>query len=190
MIGPFLLMEVLCGLAKWSNGWHNWRPGGAIRGKWRILDGKIESGLNHKFRTSRILCRLRTALVGSEWTNIWNVLALIGHMESPNWVASCVDELDDTLPRFMDVQWVSVRATHGVSTEAYAWKTALGQGWTRPGLLITSWIVATRGAYGPACVVLLGLYPCKVDYRFKSPHHPQKWVMACSPHLNIELSTS
>jgi hypothetical protein len=20
--------------------WHNWRPGGAIRGKWRILDGK------------------------------------------------------------------------------------------------------------------------------------------------------
>jgi hypothetical protein len=33
-------MEILCGLAKWSNSWHNWRLGGAIRGKWRILDGK------------------------------------------------------------------------------------------------------------------------------------------------------
>jgi hypothetical protein len=48
------------------------------------------------------------------------------HMEPPNIVASCVDELDDTLPRFMGVQWDSVRATHGVSTEAYTWKTALG----------------------------------------------------------------
>jgi hypothetical protein len=28
------------------NGWHNWRSGGAIRGKWRILDGKVESGLD------------------------------------------------------------------------------------------------------------------------------------------------
>jgi hypothetical protein len=33
-------MEVLCGLAKWSNGWNNWRPGGAIREKWIMLDGK------------------------------------------------------------------------------------------------------------------------------------------------------
>jgi hypothetical protein len=29
------------------------RPGGAIRGKWRILDGKVESGLDHKFRAPR-----------------------------------------------------------------------------------------------------------------------------------------
>jgi hypothetical protein len=40
MIGPFLSMEVLCGLARLSNGWHNWRLGGAIRRKWRMLDGK------------------------------------------------------------------------------------------------------------------------------------------------------
>jgi hypothetical protein len=52
-------------------------------------------------------------------------------MESQTLVASCVNELDDTLPRFMGVQWDSVRATHGVSTEAYAWKMALGQGRTR-----------------------------------------------------------
>jgi hypothetical protein len=44
-----------------------------------------------------------------------------------NLVASCVIKLDDTLSRFMDVQWDSVRATHGVSAEAFAWKTARGQ---------------------------------------------------------------
>jgi hypothetical protein len=33
-------MDVLSGLANWSNGWYNWRPGGAIKGKWRILDEK------------------------------------------------------------------------------------------------------------------------------------------------------
>jgi hypothetical protein len=40
VIGPFLSMEVLCGLARRSNGWHKWRPCGAIRGKQRILDGE------------------------------------------------------------------------------------------------------------------------------------------------------
>jgi hypothetical protein len=53
-------------------------------------------------------------------------------MEFSNWIASCVDELDDTLPRFTGVQWDSVRATHSVSAEAYVLKTALGRGRTRP----------------------------------------------------------
>jgi hypothetical protein len=67
-------------------------------------------------------------------------------MESPNWVALCVDELDDTLPRFMGVQWDSVWATHGVSTEAYERKTALGRTRTRPDSLTTLWTISTRGA--------------------------------------------
>jgi hypothetical protein len=46
-------MEVLRGLAKWSNGWHNWRPDGAIRGKWRILDGKEEEWSDVIFGASR-----------------------------------------------------------------------------------------------------------------------------------------
>jgi hypothetical protein len=54
-----------------------------------------------------------------------NVLTHMRHMEFPNVVASCVDELDDTLPHFMGVQWDSVRATHSVSAEAYVWKTTL-----------------------------------------------------------------
>jgi hypothetical protein len=55
-----------------------------------------------------------------------------GYMESLNLVASCVEELDDTLPHFMGVQWNSIWATHSVSSEAYTWKRALGRGRTRP----------------------------------------------------------
>jgi hypothetical protein len=96
------------------------------------------------------LCRLRPASVGSEWTSIWNVLMHTGHMESSNWVDSHVAELDDTLPPYGCYTGLC-RATHGVSAEAYAWKTALRQGRTRPDSLTASWTVATRGALW-ACV--------------------------------------
>jgi hypothetical protein len=33
--------------------WFNMRSGGAIRGKWRIVYEKDESGLDHKFRAPR-----------------------------------------------------------------------------------------------------------------------------------------
>jgi hypothetical protein len=109
-----------------------------------IVNSELQGG-------SPCLCRLSPMSVGSEWTSIWNVLMHTGHMGSPNWVASCVDELDDTLPRFTSVQWDSVRGTHSVSAEAYAWKTAIGWGRSRPSFLIMSWTIATRGALR-ACV--------------------------------------
>jgi hypothetical protein len=155
---------------------------GRLRVVW-IVNSELQGG-------GPRLCRLRPVSVGSEWTSIWNVLTHTRHMESPNWVVSCVNELDDSLPSLTGVQWDSVWATHSVSIEAYEWKTTLGRGRTRPNFLVTSWIVATRGASEPACVVLSGLYPWKVGYRFESPWHPQKRVMACLPHLNVELLTS
>jgi hypothetical protein len=109
------------------------------KGSGLIWYSKLQGG-------SPCLCRLRPASVEPRWTSIWTVLTDMGHMESPNWVASCVEELDDTLPHFIDVQWDSVQATHGVSTEAYTWKIALGRGKTQPGFLVMSWIVATHGA--------------------------------------------
>jgi hypothetical protein len=39
--------------SKMIDGWHNWRPGGIISGKLRILDGNPESGKDHKFRAPR-----------------------------------------------------------------------------------------------------------------------------------------
>jgi hypothetical protein len=47
-------------------------------------------------------------------------------MGAVNLVASCVTELNDTLSCLTDVIWDSVRATHGLSAEAFVWKTTLG----------------------------------------------------------------
>jgi hypothetical protein len=91
---------------------------------------------------STYLCCLRPALVGSEWISIWNVLMHMRHMESPKWVASCATETEAILPYLTGVQW----ATHGVSAEAYAWKTCTRVRWALIISLTASWIVATRGA--------------------------------------------
>jgi hypothetical protein len=53
MIGPFLSMEVLCGLAGCSRYWHNWRPGGAISEKGRTIDGKEDEWSDLKFEAPR-----------------------------------------------------------------------------------------------------------------------------------------
>jgi hypothetical protein len=82
------------------------RPGGAIRGKWRILDGKEEQWSDMIFgaprwKSPRVSVKARVGWV--RMNKHLNVLIHTRHMKSPNWVASCVDELDDTLPRFTDV---------------------------------------------------------------------------------------
>jgi hypothetical protein len=100
---------------------------------------------------SPCLCRLRHASVGSEWTSIWNVLTHTGHMESPNWVASCATEMEAILPYITSVQWDSAWPTQGVSTKAYAWKTCPRVRWALIISLTASWIVATHGAL-QACV--------------------------------------
>jgi hypothetical protein len=83
------------------------RPGGATRCKWRIPDGKGGEWCVFMFRA-----QLRTTDTGL--------------MGPTNLVALTVIELDDTLPRFMDVQWDSVWATHGLPIEVLTWNTALG----------------------------------------------------------------
>jgi hypothetical protein len=109
-IGHFLSMEVLCGLSEMiilvciigdrvgqlGESGEYWM--GRLRVVW-IVNLEIQGG-------SPRLCRLRPASIGSEWTSIWNVLTHMGHKESLNWVASCVDELDNTLPCFTIVQWI------------------------------------------------------------------------------------
>jgi hypothetical protein len=46
VIGPLLLIVVLCGLWIFVFGmWLNMIPGGATRGKWRIMNEKDESEL-------------------------------------------------------------------------------------------------------------------------------------------------
>jgi hypothetical protein len=109
------------------------RPGGSTRGKWRIPDAKDGEWNVFMFRAPKVVapaCVDWVSIVWPRWTRLimyWHIRDLWG---PTNLVASTVTELDDTLPRFVNVQWNSVRATHGLTVEVFAWKMALGQGRT------------------------------------------------------------
>jgi hypothetical protein len=153
-----------------------------MKGSGLIWYSELQGGSPH-------LCWLRPASVEPWWTSIWIVLTHMRHMESPNWVALCVSKTEAILPYLTgvhrDIAWV----THGVSAEAYAWKTCTRVRWALIVSLTSSWIVATHGALLACMCRVVRLYPCKVDYWLESPRHPRTWVMACSSCLNVELST-
>jgi hypothetical protein len=164
-----------------------------MRGNWEYWMVRKGSGLiwNSKLQGgSPCLCQLRPASVGPEWTSIWNVLMHLGYMESLNWVASCAAEMEAILPyltvynRIMHGPPMVCPPRHTRGRRALGWGRPWSSPWPRHELLplvVPSW---------HACVMLSGLYPCMVDYWFESPWHHRIWVMACSPHLNVELSTS
>jgi hypothetical protein len=113
-----------------------WNRAGPTRGKWGILDGKVESGLilySELQCDSPCMCQLRTVSVvpccNKHWVVYWRICDLWGSQKLSNLT---VIELDDTLPRFTGVHWDSVRATHGLPVEVFTWKTTLGWGRTRP----------------------------------------------------------
>jgi hypothetical protein len=62
----------------------------------------------------------------------------MGHMESPNLVASCAVETEATLPYLTSIQWDSAWITHGMFAEAYAWKTCTRVRWALIVSLTTS----------------------------------------------------
>jgi hypothetical protein len=77
--------------------------------------------------------RVGWALLQQALIMYWRIWDLWG---PTNLVASTVAELDNTLPRFTNVQWDSVWATHGLPIKVLMWKSALGRGRTRPDSLI------------------------------------------------------
>jgi hypothetical protein len=89
-----------------------------------------------------------------------------------NWVASCVAKTKAILPYLMGVHRDSAWVTHSVSAEAYAWKMCTRVRWALIISLVASWTVATHFPSLFSCVLLLILYPCKVDYWFESPRLP------------------
>jgi hypothetical protein len=107
-----------------------------------------------------------------------------------NWVALCVTELDDTLSPLMGVQWDSVQATHGVSAEAYTWKTALEWGRIRPDSLTVSWIIATRGALLACVCHIVRLFPLQGWLLIRISTTPSEMGDACSLHLNVVILLS
>jgi hypothetical protein len=104
-----------------------------------------------------------------------------------NLVASTVVELNDTLPRFMDVHWDSVRATHGLPGEVLAWKTTLGRGSTRPDSLI----VIVKGGHScclhgscVSCCQIISLARCIL---IRISVTPSEMGEACSLCPNVEV---
>jgi hypothetical protein len=105
------------------------------------------------------LCQLRPVSVGSEWTSFELCSGVYGIFWGPtNLLASTVIELDDTLPYLMGDTRDSAWATHGVSAEAYVWKTCTRVRWARFDSLIVvvncchSWCL--RGPRVSCCRVI------------------------------------
>jgi hypothetical protein len=82
---------------------------------------------------SPYLCQLRTVSVVPLQRALSCVLTHMGCNPPQKHSSLTVVELDDTLPCFMDDRRDSVRATHGLPGEVFAWKTTLGRGrtWSR-----------------------------------------------------------
>jgi hypothetical protein len=133
---------------------------------------------------SRRLCRLRPASVGPCWTSTWLCVSAYEIYGVPK-LSSTVCYWDGSFPTIPHGCLEGI--VHGPPTDCSprhsCEKRALRWGgpWSHHEILplvVPSW---------PACVVLLGLHPCKVDYWFKSPRHPRKWVMAWSLCSNVEM---
>jgi hypothetical protein len=72
--------------------------------------------------------------------------------------------MEAILPYLTGVHQDSAWATHGVSNEAYTWKTCTRVRWALIVSLVMFEFLPLVVPYWPACVMLSGLYPCKVDY--------------------------
>jgi hypothetical protein len=156
-IGLFLSMEVLCGLSRWPNGWHNWRPGGAIRGKWRIIDLKEEEWSDPKFGAPRWWPPLVSVTDWSSgpgeqvWVVYWHIRDFMGSYKLSSSMCHH-DGSYHTTPNGCTV--CPLRYTCG--RRALGWGGPWSSLWPRCELLppvVPFW---------PTCVVLSGYYPCKV----------------------------
>jgi hypothetical protein len=110
----------------------------------RIINSELQGGspLLSWLRTGRLALVHKFELCTSAYGISWG---------PANWVASSVAETEAILPYQTSVHQDSAWATHGVSTEAYAWKTSTRVRWALIVSLIMSWNVATRSAL-LACV--------------------------------------
>jgi hypothetical protein len=132
-------------------------------------------------------CQIRPTSVGSKWISFELCTGTYGIFWCPtNLLASSATELDDTLPYLMGVTRESAWATHDVSTEAYACKTCTSVLWAR----LDSWTVATRGAFMAHVCCVVRLFPLQGRLLIQISVTPLEMGDACSPNLNVELSTS
>jgi hypothetical protein len=114
------------------------------------------------------------------YRRIWELLG------SRKLSSSTVTELDDNLPHFTDDRRDSVRATHGLPSEVFVWKTTLGWGRTWP----KSLIVIMKGGHS-CCLHGSHVSCCQVIslarwLLIQISMTPSYMCEACSLHPNIE----
>jgi hypothetical protein len=136
------------------------------------------------------LCRLRTDHLAPV-SKFELCTGTYGILWGPtNWVASCVAETEVILPYLTGVHQDSPWATHGVSTEAYMWKTCTRVRWSLIIFLTALWTVATRGALLARMCRVVRLIPLQGLNWLESPQYPRIWVTLarCSHSVVILLS--
>jgi hypothetical protein len=107
---------------------------------------------------------------------------------SANWVALCATETEAILSYLMSVQWDNAWATHGVSAEAYVWKTCTRVRWALIVSLTALWTIATHGALLARVCPVVRLLPLQGLNWLESPRYPQIWVtLARCRHSTVIL---
>jgi hypothetical protein len=108
-----------------------------------------------------------------------------------NILASSVAELDDTLPYLMDVGRDSAWTTHGVSTEAYMWKTCTRVRWVwLDSLIVVMNCCPSWCPTGPcvSCCQVISLARYKIDSSLHDYLHIWVTLTCCSHSVVILLS--
>jgi hypothetical protein len=122
------------------------------------------------------------------WVVYWRIWDFLG---PTNILASLVTELDNTLPYLMDDRREGAWATHGVSVEAYVWKTYTRVRWAR----LNSLIVIVNCCHlwcppGPRvlCCQVISLASCKIDLSLRDYY--RCFVCSSASARNCQCSTS
>jgi hypothetical protein len=155
-----------------------WRKGNGL-----IWNSELQCGSPHLCRlmTDRLAPVSKFELCTVAYEILWG---------PANWVASCVNETEAILSYLTDVQWDSAWVTHGVSTEAYVWKTCTRVRWTLIIYFTALWTVATRGALLACVYRVVRWIPLQGLSWLESLWYPQIWVTLARCSHSVELSTS
>jgi hypothetical protein len=115
----------------------------------------------------------------------WRIWVLMGSHKLSSFVCRW-DGSYPTIPNWS--KWDSAWATHGVSVEAYAWKTCTRMRWALIVSLTALWTVATRGALLARVCRGVRLLPLQCLNWLKSLRYPRIWVtLAHYSHLVVIL---
>jgi hypothetical protein len=151
------------------------------KGSGLIWNSELQGGSPRlcRLRTDRLASMSKFELCTGAYRILWGPV---------NWVVSCAAETEVILSYLMGVKWDSAWATHGVSTEAYTWKTCTRVRWTLIIFFTALWTVATRGALLAHVCCVVRLLSLQGLNWLESLRYPRIWVtLARCSHSVVNL---